>query len=139
MLDGGSCACGSGGRCRCLLESLGAFHRHLHHHFDLEERGWSKPRFIDRTSLARIDALTREHVSMRLRLGAAIVVLEESDRRSGSLPSGLEREIRSILDDLLRHELSEAGLFQSQILSEPEDVPSPPVQSGSPSTNSRSV
>jgi hypothetical protein len=122
MLGGSSCVCGSTGACRCLLESLGAFSRHLHQHFELEEQGWSRSRSINRTSHAQIHALMQEHESIRVRLTAALLALEETQECGGSLSPDLEREIRRILDDLLRHELSEAGLFQRQVLSEADDA-----------------
>lgn len=123
QLGGGSCACVSSGPCRCLLEALDAFHRHLHRHFAIEEQEWSRSGSIDWTSHGRIHALTREHDSIRDRLTAALIALARIQERCGALPADLGREIRSILDDLLRHELSEAGLLQCQILGESHDAP----------------
>jgi len=117
-LDASACTCGSSVACRCLSVFLDDFRRHLNRHFETEEREWSARNDPSWTSRARIDALILEHDDLRLRLARAVTSLEEA-AALGRRPSGdLADEIRGILDDLLRHELSEAGLFQREVLDE---------------------
>ena len=103
---------------RCLVDSLDEFSRHVNRHFDVEEHEWSETGELDWTSRARIDALKREHDGLRTRLGAISSALGEVRNHGGAFPLALVAEIRGVLDELLRHELSEAGLLQSQVLSE---------------------
>jgi hemerythrin len=107
------------GAIRRVHEALDAFRRHVNRHFELEEAGWSHSRSSDWAGRARIEASMLEHESMRARLATVMAsVQQDSD---ASIARDLATEIHAILDDLLRHELSETGLFQSQLLRGLED------------------
>jgi hypothetical protein len=111
-VEGWPCGCGADGACRCFLESLEGFRRSLNDHFENEEREWAAADNVDWSSRYRIGALKQEHESLRERLArVSAALLDLTDR--GARPTPLLRsETHGILDDLLRHELSEAGLSQ---------------------------
>jgi hypothetical protein len=115
------------GALRRVRESLDAFCRHVNRHFELEEAGWSDSRSSDWAGRARIEASILEHESMRARLAAVMASLPQAS--DASIARDLATEIHAILDDLLRHELSETGFFQSLLLSELEDSNSAPPHS----------
>ena len=113
-----SCSCGSQGGCRCLVESLGEFCRHVSRHFDDEEREWSESGNVDWTSRTRIDTLIQEHVRLRTRLAAGLAAFGDAFEHGRPLSPEIVAEVREAIDELLQHDLSEAGLFRSQVLTE---------------------
>jgi hypothetical protein len=122
-LAGRTCDFGCGdraGSCGCLLELLRTFSTRLREHFEDEESGWKSGNTPDGDSTSRrwIERLMREHEDFRERLASVCTELEGAADPASMPRAACAVAIRSLLDDLLRHELSEARLFQRTVFEE---------------------
>jgi len=111
-VEAARCDCGSDSGCVCLREGVEDLHRRLLRHFAAEEALWHSmdAGSADWTTLRWIARLEREHDEFRRRTAEIRVEISEP----GPSPA-LRSKLRSILDDLLEHELSEARLFQRSV------------------------
>jgi hypothetical protein len=117
LLGGSACTCGATRCTKCLGERMRSLASRLRSHFDAEEESW---RGIDRhrcdwTTLSWIDRLVGEHDCLRERLDATCSLLEEARRQKVAVSEDLAAEIRSLLADLIEHELGESRLFQRSV------------------------
>ena len=124
VLDGEECSCESPEICRCTYELLRSFVALMDELLESEQASWATPapdrtdwtaRFMDWAPRSQSERLQREHEHLRVRLDDVRALLETTASPETKLPRALILRLRSLLDETLRLELTEAQLFQQSL------------------------